>query len=100
MKVKHISKSTGTIYDIDLEKLTCTCPHYLYRLAKSGGMCKHIQEELLKFEKLIPKALEFIETNENGVDAVEFVELFGEEILQVLKQRGEVYEKLGRLYKL
>jgi len=100
MKIQHISKSSGKIYEVDLENLTCKCPNYKFRLAKTGGMCKHIIEELDKFEKKIPQALEFIKTEGDGVDAVKFVETFDETLLNILKKRGTVYEKLGRLYKL
>ena len=96
MKITHKS-STGNIYIVDLENLSCTCPHYLYRLKRSGGLCKHIQTELDKYKDQLEKAKEFIKTNNN---AIEFVEMFGEEVLNLLKKQGEVFENNGKLEEL
>ena len=32
----------GQYYFVDLEKKTCSCPEYIYRMHKIGGICKHI----------------------------------------------------------
>lgn len=32
--------------DSTVEYCTCTCPHYIYRLAQSGGYCNHIKTAL------------------------------------------------------
>jgi hypothetical protein len=32
----------GVFYFIDLEKKTCTCPEFQYRMKPIGGICKHI----------------------------------------------------------
>lgn len=97
MIVKHKSKKTGKIYDVDTIKLTCTCPDYTYNRAKNGDICKHIKDELKKLVNDKTEALEFL-NNEN--DAVKFIENFSEDLLVVLKVNGEVYEKLGKLYKM
>lgn len=97
MIINHKSKTSDKIYIIDTIKMTCTCPHYLYRLSKFGGICKHIKEELEKLTIKREEALEFLD-NEN--DAIKFIANFSEELLEVLKITGEVYEKLGILYKI
>lgn len=97
MIIKHESKTTGKIYIIDTIKLTCTCPNYIYVKAKVGGICKHIEEELKKLTINRDEALKFLET-EN--DAIKFITNFSEELLEVLKVSGEVYEKLGKIYRI
>ena len=44
---KHIIKvkgSTGNMYDIDLVNKTCSCPHYVHRLAGTDKLCKHLED--------------------------------------------------------
>jgi predicted nucleic acid-binding Zn finger protein len=38
------NESNEAVYQVDLVKKgwTCTCPHFTYRLSKTGGECKHI----------------------------------------------------------
>ena len=72
---------------------SCKCRSYVIRKC-----CRHIEnyrkwfiDKNLDVDKLIP---------EKNANAVEFVEKYGENLLNVLKARGDVYEKLGLLWKL
>ena len=94
MIIKHKSKNTGTVYTVDTIKLSCTCPDYLYRQSKVGGLCKHIKIVLEKHSNNNEKALKFIEGNTSAVD---FVEAFSEELLVQLKQAGYLIEKKNNL---
>src|SRR3989338_9511496 len=35
--------SSGKIYTVNLEEMTCSCPDYTYRMSKVFGLCKHLQ---------------------------------------------------------
>ena len=101
-----VKSSTGTgEYTVDTMELSCTCPHYLYRLMGTGDYCKHVKEVLdnpdrfkdeeeMKEIKNNDLLLAFIENNKN---AVEFVEKYSEKDLNKLKLTGQVFEKHGML---
>lgn len=101
-----VKSSTGTgEYIVDTMMLSCTCPHYKYRLMGTGELCKHIREVLNnpKNFKDIDNDIEidnnedminYIEKNTNAVD---FVEKFSEKDLNKLKLTGQVFEQKGTL---
>lgn len=42
-RVKVVSETTpGVVYEVDVHKKTCTCPHFMYR----GTPCKHMKKVL------------------------------------------------------
>lgn len=46
----------GTWYFVNVEKKTCSCPEWRFRMAKIGGICKHInyvEERLAKKGKMV-----------------------------------------------
>lgn len=47
----------GTWYFVNPEKKTCTCPEYLFRMHKIGGICKHINAVEEKGHKVEPTVL-------------------------------------------
>lgn len=62
----RIQGSSETPYEVKLKdgKYSCTCPHFLHRLAISGGRCKHITQAIEN--KLIPaNPSESLEKEEN-----------------------------------
>ena len=106
MITKVKSSSSGKEYDVDTILLSCSCPHYLYRLQGTGQLCKHIKQVLdnpdnYKEKESIPivdnseDLLEFIRTHND--DAVLFVEKFSEKDLKNLKLTGQVFENHGKL---
>ncbi len=50
-KVESASKK-GEFYTVDPYKPSCSCAHFIFRMRKSGGVCKHIIKvrKLLKLE--------------------------------------------------
>ena len=99
MIIKHISKDSGIEYEVDTVNLTCNCPNYEIVQRKIGGLCKHLEDELDvdKFKERVLEMLNFI--NDNN-DAVQFVDNFSEEDLQMLKKRGDVFEQTGMIVRL
>jgi len=100
------SHNNENSYIVDTITLSCSCPHYQYRLKYSGGFCKHIQEILKnpnKYEQvkndIIEEDIEMIKFIKNDNDAVNFVEKFGELTLNKLKC-SVVFEKHGLLHLL
>lgn len=99
-----ISKTSKKKYVVDTITLSCTCPHYLYRLQGTGELCKHIKAVLdnpLEHEQVfnekvtnLDEALGFIKTDN---DSINFIEKFGEDTLNKLLKNGEVIEQHGRL---
>ena len=86
----------GKYYKVDTINLSCSCPDYQFRQIRNGGLCKHIKDALEKLNKY-PQSLAFIDNNNNSV---EFCEAFGEEQLEFLKRKGDVYEQKGKIFKV
>lgn len=104
MITKVKSSSSNKEYEVNTMELTCTCPHYTYRLIGTGEICKHIKQVLdnpsqYKDEQAVvigngDVLLSFIEDNKSAVD---FVEKYSEKELNKLKLTGQVFEKHGVL---
>jgi predicted nucleic acid-binding Zn finger protein len=94
MIIQHISKSSGKIYQVDITKLTCSCPDWKNRQAKVHGLCKHLVAEI---QKTTGQKLDYIQVIKQDSDAVHFVEKYGEEELELLKRKGICYEENGVL---
>ena len=87
-------------YTVSLELSSCTCPAFKY--FTRGQPCKHIrfiQEDLGSNFKEKEKQHGGYEIK-NGDEAWEFVNRYGEDVLQNLKNNGEVFEKNGKLFRL
>lgn len=94
MLIQHISKSSGKVYEVDLTKLTCSCPDWRNRQAKVHGLCKHLISEI---QKTTGQDLNYTEVIKQDSDAVHFVEKYGEEVLDMIKRKGICYEENGIL---
>ena len=44
--------STGNTYTVDVNRGTCTCPDYVYRMGPQGGKCKHMIRVLKVIEEV------------------------------------------------
>jgi len=100
--IVQIKSSNGTTtYDVNILEMSCTCPHYLYRMKAMGGVCKHIKQALdqasVTTEHKTEEALDFLETNTNAVD---FVDKFGEDLLNHFKRVGQVLEQNNKIIKV
>lgn len=92
--IKIKSDSSDQYYDVDLIKLTCTCKDYIMRKAKIKGMCKHILKAIKENTK---SEINYKDIIKQDNDAISFIEKYGEEELVILKKRGEIIEKHGKL---
>jgi predicted nucleic acid-binding Zn finger protein len=94
------SHSKGKFWTVDLSKNTCNCPHFMYRLKKSGEDCKHlasvkqmiIQSKAQGYDEIIA----YVEENV-FVDSVSLLERFGEEKVNALIQMGDLIEEHGKI---
>lgn len=94
------SSSGSKKWEVDLKKNSCTCPHFLFRLRKTGGDCKHLQAVKAhvtgsgadKFDDIIG----YVKDNV-FVDSVELIEMFGEENVRRLIDMGELLESKGNI---
>jgi len=81
------------LYNTNLEK--CNCIGF-----KSFKKCYHIGYKLYKrqdeLDKLDINDFEF----ENAMSVIKFIEKYGEDVLNKLKMKGEVYEKNALLFEL
>lgn len=73
MKI-NVNGSGNSIYEIDTEELTCTCPHWRYRCHNyskmhPGRYCKHMHQLFEDRPELAPK--EYRTTNPSDVAVVE-----------------------------
>lgn len=50
----YLVKGVKDTYRVNLDLPFCDCPHFIFRVIKAGGKCKHIKavEEFLKNKKL------------------------------------------------
>lgn len=94
------SSEKGKFYVVDLEKQTCTCPHFRLRMQRIHGLCKHIQVVKDKFEKRDVKSygkiIGYVQKNKE-VDSLELIKKFGEEAIDDLLSRGELIEEEGKI---
>ena len=90
-------------YKVDIDAPSCTCAHFLFRLRKSGGECKHIKSVK---EELKKERVEVVDDVCQGViadikagndDVVELIEKYGKDVISQMKSDGDVFEKQGRL---
>ncbi len=94
------SSQKGKFYTVDLEKGTCTCPHFLLRLKSVHGLCKHIEAAKDKSEKRDVKSygrvIEYVR-KKGEVDSLELIKKFGEQAVDDLLSRGELIEQEGKI---
>ncbi|MGM5482203.1 MAG: SWIM zinc finger family protein [Nanobdellota archaeon] len=94
------SSKKDKYYRVSLEKGECDCPHFLYRLKRTGEECKHLKavKDLIKCHAKddFEKAVDFVKKQES-VDYSEFVELFSEGILYELIENGNLIKKNGEV---
>jgi len=98
-KVESSSRK-GKFYIVDLSKGTCTCPHYVLRLKRVHGFCKHMEAVKDKFEERdsesYAKIIEYV--NKKGeVESLELIKKFSEDAIDDLLSKGELIEKEGRI---
>jgi len=98
-KVESSSRK-GKFYIVDLKKQTCTCPHFLLRMKKVHGLCKHIQAVKDMVErrdvKTYGRIIGYVE-KKRVVDSLELIKRFGEAAVDDLISRGELIEEGGKI---
>jgi len=98
-KVESASRK-GKFYVVDLKEQTCTCPHFLLRMKRIHGLCKHLQAVKDKGEKRdiksYGKIIGYVQ-KKGKVDSLELIKKFGEDAVDDLLSRGELIEEEGRV---
>jgi len=98
-KVESSSRK-GKFYVVDLKEQTCTCPHFVLRMRRIHGLCKHIQAVKDSFEerdiKSYAEIIGYVKKKKE-VDSLELIKKFNEEAVDDLLSRGELIEKEGRI---
>ncbi len=98
-KVESSSRK-GKFYVVDLDKGTCTCPHFVLRLRRVHGLCKHMQAVKDKTEERdslgYGKIVDYVK-EKGEVDSLKLIKRFNEEAVDDLLSRGELIEKEGRI---
>ena len=94
------SSRKGKFYIVDIDKQTCTCPHYILRMKRIHGMCKHIQAVGDKAQKRDVKSygrvIGYVQKKVE-VASLELIKKFGEQAVDDLLSRGELIEKDGKI---
>jgi len=94
-----VSSDSGKTYEVDLAKNTCTCPHFIHRLRRLGGECKHItavKESVAGSAEGFDEIRAYVEDNV-FVDSIDLIEKFGEETVEQLISMGELIEESGKI---
>ncbi len=94
------SHTPGKFWTVDLAKCTCSCPHYLYRLRKTKGECKHIKavkehvtgKEASRYDDIISYVRDNV-----FVDSIGLIEKFGQETIDMMINNGELLEEHGKV---
>ena len=98
----------GRYYIVDPKKQSCTCPHWMYRLARTGGRCKHIAmvlsmlagKDTVAAKKSGSEEL-LADLKKNGsIDSVKAIEKYSADAVRSLIDRGDAYEKKGMIFLL
>ena len=106
----HSSSNPDKTYTVDMNKLFCSCPAYMFRMRAQGKECKHI-EAVRKIagnvkkendEKILNNAdevIKFIQDNysDDGIDTLELVEKYGDEMIDELIRSGQLLEMQGKV---
>ena len=98
-KVESSSRK-GKFYIVDLNNGTCTCPHYILRLRKVHGFCKHMEAVKDKVEERdsesYSKIIDYVK-DKKQVESIELIKKFSEEAVDDLLSRGELIEREGKV---
>lgn len=99
----------GKFYKVDVNKPFCSCPHFMFRLIKTGGECKHIkavkdrytekkkaQKKLLRLTKKEEKIINLVR-KKGTIDTIELIDKYGDQIISDLIERNELIEEHGKV---
>ena len=79
-KVESASRK-GKFYVVDLKEQSCTCPHFILRMKRIHGMCKHIEAVKDKAEsrdsESYGRIIDYVQQKKE-VDSLELIKKFGE----------------------
>jgi len=91
------SNNWKSSYKIKLDLSSCNCPSFSFNNYRgTGGSCKHIKWLIEELQSLSNKNKAIV--IDDGMFAIDFIDKYSEEVLNVLIQRGEIIEKRGVLY--
>ena len=94
------SSTKGKFYVVNLDMETCTCPHFLLRMKRIHGLCKHIEAVKDKAQKRDTKSYGKIVgyvQKKGEVASLELIKKFGEQAVDDLLSRGELIEEKGKI---
>lgn len=108
-KFKVESHKKGEFYKVDVNKPFCSCPHFMFRLIKTGGECKHIkavkekyaikkeaQKKLVRLTKKEEKIINLVR-KKGTIDTIELIDKHGDKIINDLIERNELIEEHGKV---
>ena len=103
-KFKVESHVKGKFYSVNIEQPFCSCPHFIFRMVKVHGECKHIKAVKEKYAKKPTKAdkkkqdkvMDYVKEKKE-VDSIQLIEKFGEEKVNELIEKGELIEDKGKI---
>lgn len=102
------SHTSTTKYEINIKSGSCTCPHYRFRLAKSGGHCKHYIDVTLYLKQitennadLFADVKKYVTEHNNRCDINLLAEKFGDDTIDEMVRLQMLFKwtpsKLGVL---
>jgi len=97
--VFEVRSDSGKTYEVDLALNTCTCPHFVHRVRKAGGDCKHIaaaKECCAGSAEDFDDIITYVKDNV-FVDSIELIEKYGEDKVEKLISMGELIEEEGKI---
>ncbi|NOZ81422.1 MAG: SWIM zinc finger family protein [DPANN group archaeon] len=98
-KVESASKK-GRFYTVDVAQRTCDCPAFRFRYQKRGLLCKHLEAAIDYDEEFgherYQKVIDLVR-KEGPINTVTILEMFDEDTVNELIQKGELIEERGKL---
>ena len=103
--MKFKSPDSGNIYEVTPH--SCTCPHWQFRLSRTGGKCKHIIQAF--YPHLVGNEVDEVQEKKDkddlnmfkgGMTKYDAFEKFGAMKIRIWIESGEICEHNGKFHLL
>lgn len=90
------SESSNRWYEVYPDRPFCTCPNFVFRTVRGGGVCKHIAAVQAQDTGSDKELIEHVRSK-GEIESLELIKEYGEPKINSLLQKGELVEKAGKI---